>query len=325
MYRREEDVVWNIVWTGDVFDRLRYFVASQMANSRSRFRFVANGCPPAELDKMEAFRARHPERVVEVLHVFDDMKAHGQALDAVRAIRDDGPWFGLIDPDIKATAPFVGDLLSTLPDGGAITSGKEVWSRDSFLPDGHPGLAGEFFFDRDGFVFGSPHLAIYDRASLEQTCERWGVGLGSAGPDLRDDAKAALAEIGRSYLVYDTAKLVNLFLQIDGRSLVHRDLDQILHIGGLSHYLYPSGYITTEDGEQEVEWSKWGDIVAARLAVARYTGHLLGALVDGLTPPELPTVDDDHLAAVLPQVRQEVVDLVERYRSDVGDPSPSPR
>ncbi|MCB1246239.1 MAG: glycosyltransferase family 4 protein, partial [Acidimicrobiia bacterium] len=163
---REEELVWNIVWTGAVFDRLKYFVASQIAQSKSRFRFVVNGCEPGEVDKMEEFRAKHPDRVVEVMHVFDDMKAHGQALDVVLDSRDDGPCFCLIDPDIKASAPFVGDLLALLPGRGAVTSGKEIWSRDSVLPDGHPGVAGEFFIGSDGFVYGSPHLAIYDRRAL---------------------------------------------------------------------------------------------------------------------------------------------------------------
>lgn len=315
---REEDVVWNVVWTGDVFDRLGYFVASQIAQSRSRFRFVANGCPPVEVEKMEAFRAAHPDRVVEVLPVYDEMQAHGVALDAVRRLRDDGPWFAMIDPDIKATAPFVDDLFARMPAVGAVTSGKEIWSRDSLLPENHPGLAGEFFFHSNGTVFGSPHLALYPRAVLEETCERWGIGIGSGGPELRDDAKDRIAEMGWNFLVYDTGKILNLLLQADGCELVHHDLDQLVHIGGLSHYLFPSGYFTDEDGTVEVDWARWGDIVAPRLEVARFAGRLLSALVDGAEPPPVPDVDDDHLQKVLPMVRDEIVDLVERYRPDMS-------
>ena len=42
----EADLVFNVVWTGTVFPFLQYFVASQIAQSEARFRFVANGCPP---------------------------------------------------------------------------------------------------------------------------------------------------------------------------------------------------------------------------------------------------------------------------------------
>lgn len=319
---REEDLVFNIVWTGSVFDRLRYFVASQMAHSRSRFRFVVNGCEPGELEKMEAFRARHPDRIVEVLPVFDTMLAHGQALDAVLDQRDDGPCFCLIDPDIKATGPFAAELLALLPGHGAVTSGKEIWNRDSLLPTDHPGVAGEHFFDADGFVYGSPHLAIYDRALLDDTRQRWKVGLGSAGPDLSDEAAEAMATVRRRFLVYDTAKIVNILLTAGGHPILHRDLPTLLHIGGLSHYISPSAYMITEDGRREPDWAKWS-LVAPRLEVARLTANLLTSTIDGTEPVPLPEITDEHLRAVVPTVRAEVVDLVERYRSFMPVPNGS--
>ena len=45
----DEEFVFNIVWTGKVFTYLRYFVASQIAQSEARFRFVVNGCPPEKI------------------------------------------------------------------------------------------------------------------------------------------------------------------------------------------------------------------------------------------------------------------------------------
>ena len=53
-----------------------------------------------------------------------------------------------------------------LADHAAVTSGREVWSSTNVLPEGHPGVPGEVFFDRSGFTFGSPHLALYRRAEL---------------------------------------------------------------------------------------------------------------------------------------------------------------
>lgn len=318
---REDDLVWNLVWTGGVFDHLRYFAASQIAQTRGRFRFVANGCAPGQIEEMEAFRAQHP-RVIEVFHAFDDMLAHGQALDEVRAVRDDGPCFAFIDPDIEAKGPFAAELLDLLPGHGAVTSGKEIWSRDSILPAKHPGVAGEFFFSEDGFVYGSPHLAIYDRRALDATCERWGVGLGSAGPDMPDHTKAQMDALGQQFLVYDTAKIVNILLTGDAHPIVHRDLPQLLHIGGLSHYLAPSGYITTADGTQEPEWARW-DRVAPRLEVARLAAQVLRASIDGTEAAPVPVVDDPHLAAVLPMVAEDVARMVERYGSWMPRSTPS--
>ncbi|MEZ5178286.1 MAG: hypothetical protein R2746_08375 [Acidimicrobiales bacterium] len=107
----ESSLTFNVVWTGDVFTYLHPFVSSQLAWSRARFRFVANGCPPEQVAAMEAYRARHPDRVVEVMDVSPEvMVAHGVALDRVRAQRDDGEHFCLIDPDIKAGGPWLDEF-----------------------------------------------------------------------------------------------------------------------------------------------------------------------------------------------------------------------
>jgi hypothetical protein len=311
---READVVLNVVWTGTVFTYLRLFVASQIDRSEARFRFIANGCPPEQVALMERFAAACPDRVVEVVDVSPDaMIAHGVALDRVRAVRDDGELWCLIDPDIKAGAPFVGEFLALLDDHDAVTSGTEVWSDDNVVPVDHPGVAGEFFYDRDGFVFGSPHLALYRRDALDETCARWGVGLGSAGPELRDDTKARLAEMGHGhYIVFDTAKIVNTLLQGDGHPLVHRDLPQLVHIGGLAHYLSPPAYRTTESGEVEPDWTRF-EIMTARHEVTRHTARTLRHLLDGEPEPPLPEGLDEGMEAKLRLVHQEVVDLVERY------------
>lgn len=311
----ESNVVFNVVWTGTVFTYLSYFVASQMAHTTARFRFVANGCPRDQIDLMEQFRREHPDQVVEVFDVSPEiMVAHGVALDRVRAQRDDGPYFCLIDPDIKANAPFVGEFLEVLatPGVAAVTSGREVWSSTNVIPENHPGVAGEFFFDRDGFVFGSPHLSLYRRDRLDQVCQRWGVGLGSAGPELRDDAKAAMASMGHSYLVYDTAKIVNALLQHDNDTLVHADLQQLVHIGGLAHYLAPPAHRTTDEGEVEPDWTQY-ESMADRHEVTRYTARTLQALADGGEAPDPPTNLDPTMQQRLLLVKSEVTDLMARY------------
>lgn len=309
----EASLTFNVVWTGDVFTYLHHFVSSQMAWSRARFRFVANGCPPEQVALMARFRDRHPDRVVEVLDVSPEvMVAHGVALDRVRDQRDDGDHFCLIDPDIKANGPWVGEFCALLTDHAAVTSGREVWSSTNVLPEGHPGVPGEVFYDRSGFTFGSPHLALYRRVELDEVANRWGVGLGSAGPELRPEATAALASQGHRFLVYDTAKIVNCLLQHDGHRLVHRDLSQLVHIGGLAHYLAPPAYRTTETGETEPDWTVH-EVMAARHEVTRHAARTLRSLADGDPPPPVPSGLDPDLAAKLALVHHEITDLVARY------------
>jgi len=309
-----DDLVFNVVWTGTVFDHLRSFVASQMAHSGARFRFVANACPAEQIAAMESFAADHPGRVVEVLEVSTDtMVRHGDALDAVLKSRDDGPYFAFIDPDIIARSAFLERFMDVLATADAVTSGKEVWSDHNVRPVDHPGVNGEYFFDDDGFTFGSPHLAIYRRLPLLQTMERWQVGFSSAGNDLPDAARARLVEVGRSFWIYDTAKIVNILLQADGCHLVHEEHSALLHIGGVSHYLAPPSTAPAARDRPPAwgEGPEWGEQTgqAARYRAAQFAARVIEEVQAGQQPPEVPEDSDPGLRDRLEDVRTSVVEL----------------
>ncbi|MEZ5246734.1 MAG: hypothetical protein R2707_16685 [Acidimicrobiales bacterium] len=306
----ERDVVFNVVWAGTVFPYLRFFVESQMAHSDARFRFVANACPASELALLEQFADVHPQ-VVEVFEVSsDEMVPHGTALERVRAARDDGAYFCLIDSDIRASGPFVADFAAELAAGAAgVTSGRGVWSTTDVVPEGHPGVNGEYFYSREGFLFGSPHFAMYRRAAIDDVLDRWGVRFDSGGPDLSAAASAALAEAGHDYWLYDTGKLVNVFLQLSGYELRHREHPNLLHIGGMSHYLSPpelngAGAVARLGRVDRTTWN------AERLEVAEFSAAVLRAAVDGGEAPEVPAGLAPDVAAKLALVRREILALI---------------
>ena len=309
----DEAFVFNIVWTGRVFPYLRYFVQSQMDRSQARFRFVVNGCPADQVALMEDFAREYPDRVVEVFEAWPTMGAHGVALDVVRGARDDGDYFCLIDPDIIATGPFVPQFAAALDNGCAgVTSGRGVWADEITPPEGNLGVAGEHFYSRDGYLFGSPHFAMYHRAALEDTMARWGIGFGSAGPELDDRTKAALAAEGHDYHLYDTGKLANVLLQVDGKQLCHFESDALLHIGGVSHYLSPPEYQHEPAGVEKEPKQNW-PWPAARLEVARFTGALLRSLCDGRPEPAMPEDLQPEMAEKLELVRHNIVEVMRRY------------
>lgn len=278
---------------------------------------------------MEHFAAAHPERVVEVLDVSSpQMIPHGKAIDRVLELRDDGELFCLIDPDIKARGPFLAEFAERLDGGCAgVSSGRGVWTDSDVVPEGHPGVAGEYFFSQQGYVFGGPHFAAYRSELLRETTDRWGVGFASGGPDLSDEAKARLADEGHRYLVYDTGKLVNVFLQIDGNSFFHFEHPNLLHIGGMSHYLSPPEYVHREEADGQLVESirpkseessagpglhRW-EWPGERFNVARFTGESLAALCAGEAAPDVPAGLDASLRERLEMVLDELVDLVDRY------------
>ena len=310
----ENDVVFNVVWAGTVFPYLRFFVESQIAHSDARFRFVANACPPDELARLETYAANEPQ-VVEVLEVSsDEMVPHGTALERVRDMRDDGAWFGLIDSDIRAVGPFVADFLGVLEDGATgVTSGRGIWSSSDVVPEGHPGVNGEYFYSRDGYLFGSPHFAIYRRDAIDDVRDRWGVRFDSAGPDLSPAASAALAAAGHEYWLYDTGKLVNVFLQESGYELRHQEHPNLLHIGGMSHYLSPpeladAGAVARLGRVDRATWN------ADRLEVAEFSAAVLRGVVDGDPVPVIPEGLAPDTAEKLAMVRGEILALVEKQK-----------
>lgn len=311
----ERELVLNLVWTGRVFDQLSLFTESLLGACDARLRFVANACPPDQIEAMEAFGERHPGRVVEVMVVSEDrMVRHGDALDEVLRARDDGDLFGLIDPDIIARGRFLPLFLDLLAGHDAVTSGREVWSDHNTRPADHIGVNGEYFFDQDGFAFGSPHAAVYRSAPLRATLDRWGVGFSSAGNDITDATRARLKEVGRDFWVYDTAKIVNILLQADGHPLVHVESPDLVHIGGVSHYLAPPSSVG--DGQprwgEEPDWGKQ-EGQQVRYAVARFTAMALDDLQAGRPAPPVPADAPDDTRDKMTLVRDTVIDLVARH------------
>lgn len=324
----EASFVFNVVWTGTVFDHLQDLVASQIRHSDARFRFVANACPVEEIAAMEDFAAAHPDQVVEVLEVSTErMLRHGAALDEILRLRDDGEFFCLIDPDIVAKGPFLDRFRGLLVDHDAVTSGKEVWSDHNVRPAEHPGVNGEYFFDQDGYVFGSPHLAIYRRAPLVETMERWDIGFAAAGKEIPEATRARLDEVGRSYWVYDTGKVVNILFQEDGHPLCHEEHPDLLHIGGVAHFLAPPSSAPAARDKPPVwgEGPDWGDSapMRARAAVAGHTAEVMRALRAGQAVPPLPDDVDPGLHDRLVQVRTALVELAVGSEAPPAPPSGS--
>lgn len=316
---RESDLVWNLVWTGGVYPYLRHFVFSLFDRTDSSFRFIANNCTPSSVAQMQALTAA-TDRVLEtvVLDV-DRMVPHGTALEPVLRDRDDGDVFAFIDVDIKARGRFASDFLGVLDGHDVVTSGAEVWTDENTLAADEVGVGGRHFYDHDGFVYGSPHVALYRREVLIETLDRWEIGLHCGNrTEMPARAWAALGEIGRDKMAYDTAKVANILLQVDGHSLVHEEHDSLVHIGGLSHYLAPPEHDFATDkvsGEFEGEpnWTRFQGI-ELRHEVARFTAETLRALVAGAEPPVIGTGLDPATEARLRLVRDELVTMVAASR-----------
>ncbi len=314
----ERDLVFNLVWTGDVYQYLRYFVDTQLVYSDARFRFIANACTTRSIEQMRA-AADAEERIVEVMVVSEEkMIGHGKALQIVFEQRHDGEFFSLIDTDIKANGPFVMDLARNLERCDVITAGTEVWSDTNVIPDWQIGVSGEYFFGRDGFVFGSPHFSIYRRSALEDLfARRPEIQFNTPGEmGMSAESWKTLEDFGQDFWVYDTAKVVNILLQADGYLIEHTEHPELVHIGGLSHFLSPPEKGNEEgtmvDGDAgDPTWVEH-EHMASRAEVAGFTARMLVDLVRGRAPAPVPDSTEPFMRERLDRVRHELIDMVRR-------------
>ena len=171
MTTTESEFVFNVVWTGSVFPYLRHFVASQLRHSGARFRFVANGCPPDQVRLMERVRGvRRAAGCIEVFVSSTTIERHGAALEPcsrpATTASSSASWTRTSWPN-GPTSP--SSPTARRQDAPRVTSGKAVWTDDVRRPPGHPGVPGECFYSQDGYLFGSPHFAMYRRAPLQAT------------------------------------------------------------------------------------------------------------------------------------------------------------
>ncbi len=151
---------------------------------------------------------------------------------------------------------------------------------------------------------------------------RWDVGFSSSGNDLEDRTRRRLEAMGRSYWVYDTAKVVNILLQGDGGSLVHVEHPDLVHIGGVAHFLAPPSSAPAARNEAPAwgEGADWGEVdgMQARYEVARYTADVVGALGSGEAAAPIPTDADRAMCDRLSLVRTTLIELFETVKQPPG-------
>ena len=322
----DDAFVFNIVWNGTVFTYLRYFVASQIAQSDARFRFIVNACPPEQIALMEQFAAKYPDQIVELFEASAGrMVGHGDALDTV------------------SRRPRRRDLLllhrPRHPGAGSVrcrvrTAARRIVRGDHLRPrrvvrDGrHPGRPSgrvrRVLLRAGRLPLREPPLRdVRARTAATRRFERWDIGFGSGGPELSDEVKAALEACGQKYWVYDTGKIVNILFQEDGNRLCHIEHPQLMHIGGMSHYLSPpkwGKWVVLDDGEEpEPEWAVWpGHGVTVR-GRAVHRQWCCATSAKASPHPSCPTGLEASMEERLVLVRDEIVQLVAKYEAAVLD------
>jgi hypothetical protein len=279
------DMTFHVVFTPRTFDRLAPFTRTLVDDPAAAVRVVANCCDADEIERMRRFAAAHVRVDDDVVVINDPSRAmvpHGEVLDTLferSAERD----FAFVDSDVFARAGFVGEIRRRRRDHALVTTGDVAWADDDRLPAGSIDLVGRHAIGHDGFHYGSSYVACYDRGAVEEVRARHGTTFRTAVHEQLPAAiRGRLADLGRTFRRYDTAKVLNLLLVADGHRIEHFTHPALFHLGGISDFLsYPGSaapnptrpwYATTGTG-------------ATRWAFARFAAAALDDLAHG-RPPE---------------------------------------
>jgi hypothetical protein len=227
-------ITFNLIFTPGSVDRLLPFALSLLQAPQARIRVVSNGCPLDEVELMRA-AAAIDERVSYYVLPQARPVEHGYALNHLLE-RFDEPHFAFVDTDVIAGGNFM-EGLEPIPMGGAVFAAPALWllGDETVLAPGVRFLGGRQRVLADGTPIGGTALAVYDRAAVEPLWRRAPRGFGAHyWRMLPEPVRAAFSERDWRFDQFDTCRVVNLLMLVDGHRLENRDIPELHHIGGFS-------------------------------------------------------------------------------------------
>jgi hypothetical protein len=225
-----------VIFTPGTARRLLPFTLTLLKGAGVRLRLVANGCD-AEEARLLSETAASGERLSHHVLTNRDTVAHGVALNELFGAYPDEPYFAFADSDVIASGEFMDALWPAGADHAGVFTAPPVWATedDVVVPAGWPVLSGRLHQLPDGTQVGTTYLAVYDRAAVESAWRRVPRGFElqfrrSVPRSLRREFAAR----GWDFRIYDTCRVVNLQLLLEGRRLENRPVPALHHIGGVS-------------------------------------------------------------------------------------------
>lgn len=229
-------ITFHVLFVPGAVRDLRLFIPSLAAWGRGcRFRLVSNGCSASEEQRLI--------RLASLSESFEFCRLpgrraweHGEALTYLQR-QETGRYFAFLDSDIFATGDFLGDLSSRAGDVDALFSCPPLWSNEhlSTVPRGYRMASGVYRQMHDGFCLGGSYFAIYDNDLLTECLRQYGIDLRVyLWEDVPAPVRRRVADAGRAMTLYDTAKLTNVLLNLDGYGCRFLTTTHLNHVGGVS-------------------------------------------------------------------------------------------
>jgi len=226
---------WNVVYTPGTVRLLLPFLQSLVDwSEHCQFRLISNGCHGDEIALLHKMASRSDRLSVEVYA--ETCQVHGVVLSDLQQ-RETGRWFAMMDSDIFATGPYEETFRAALENHQATFTCSPIWcgAGQEIFPNDFRGMFGVFGKLWDERICGLTYCAVYDNAAVNHCRQKHDVDFRlRLWPKLPKSLQHLFREEDLETYYYDTAKVLNLLLSLDGYSLNLQTTPSLIHLGGIS-------------------------------------------------------------------------------------------
>jgi len=316
---------FNIIFTPGIVKHLRLFILSLLKSPSCQFRLVSNFCSNEE-DSMLIEFCTIDDRLEFHRLPFKKLVEHSRAITYLLDL-DVDEYFCFMDPDIVASGDFMAQFLPYLKDYSGIFSGTAIWlSRaGQILPKSETNMGGRFNCAHNNFCLGSTFFAIYNRNVLHEYLSKESITFNKylKWEYIPEKYHSQLISADLKMRRYDTGKVLNILLQLEGEKFIFEDSSMLYHIGGLSSLTVGPLAKVKKKGicrilkkrssgnylRQIKRYLNNSETKYIRRDVADYFTALLDSLFDGTSLPAEIHVKDKKINNDLHTARQIIIDL----------------
>jgi len=289
------------------------------------YRIISNGCSRKEEKWLETF-CEINFRLEYYKLPGHEMVEHSQVITHLLTL-EQGEYFCFMDPDIIASGDFMEPFYPLLSQYSGVFSGTAIWlnKEGQVLPKSEKVMGGRFNITEDGFCLGSTFFAIYHYQTINQYLKRSPITFDkyNSWGKIPSECQFRLGKNQLRMKRYDTGKILNILMQLDGEKFVFYDSPHLYHIGGLSSLLVgPLSKVRHRGlvrGLNKISSRKYlnklikgqtsTETKYIRRDAADYFTHLLEALFEGKKLPKIFRVRDKKISRDIQTASELIITL----------------
>lgn len=249
---------------------------------------------------------------------------HGDALNLLQA-QTQADYFCFMDSDIYATDEFMSTFGPLVDRYSGLFSGTPLRYPQAglTLPKDKAFIAGPYTHTQDQLCLGTTFFAIYNNHVITEVRRATGIGFGKyRWEKIPTVYQTQLQALGLQHQLYDTAKLLNLFLHLQGHALHYQPCPALRHIEAVSRFIVI---------QQQGWWRRlralgghWRRKLAGQKVgpsydeALPYLSQLLWALARNQSLPPLPDMVVNASDSWVMQARQELLALHAEFSDEQG-------